>query len=81
MYEISMEGNLSYSVGFSINHKLNALSKKVLKRNSKSFFSLKYELLYNDLNFNQVATTSNPIGTLPIPSFSKLGFFCQKSTD
>lgn len=32
MYEVSMEGNLSYSVGLSINHKLNALSKKVFKK-------------------------------------------------
>ena len=77
MYEISMEGNLSYSVGLSINHKLNSLSKKVFKRNSKSFFSLKYELLYNELNFNQVATISNPIGTVPIPSLSRFGFFAK----
>jgi hypothetical protein len=59
---ISIEGGLSYSFGISINHKLNSLSNKIFKGDSKSFITFKNELLYNSLDFiSKVEVNTNLI--------------------
>lgn len=52
LYATNFEGNLSYSFGISLNHKLISLSKGIFKRNYKNFIELKYEITYNNLMLN-----------------------------
>jgi|LakMenEpi03Aug12_release.lakeMendotaPanAssembly.Ray.scaffolds.fasta_scaffold239239_2 hypothetical protein len=49
--QISIDGNLSYSFGISINHRFGALSKSIFGKSSKSFLLLKHELFFNNLSF------------------------------
>ena len=61
--QISIDGNLSYSFGISINHRFSNLSKLVFGKSSKSFIMLKHELFFNDLSFTTIINQNLPNGS------------------
>lgn len=60
--QISIDGNLSYSFGISINHRFSALSKLIFGKSSKSFLMLKHELFFNDLSIVTINNQNIPKG-------------------
>ena len=66
--KISIDGDIAFSIGISINHKLNSLSKKMFKENTKSFILFKNQLLFNDLSFFSRVKQNIPKGSTYLQS-------------